>query len=75
MPVVTIENRSFITASGEDAVDLLQSLITTDLALVQPGEAWPGALLTPQGKILFEFLVSRPMTACCWRRQRRMPTR
>jgi folate-binding protein YgfZ len=59
MPVVTIENRSFITASGEDAVDLLQSLITTDLALVQPGEAWPGALLTPQGKILFEFLVSR----------------
>lgn len=59
MPVVTIENRSFVTASGEDAVDLLQSLITTDLALVQPGEAWPGALLTPQGKILFEFLVSR----------------
>jgi folate-binding protein YgfZ len=59
MPIVSVENRSLVTVTGEDAVELLQGLITTDLALVGTGEAWPGALLTPQGKILFELLVSR----------------
>jgi hypothetical protein len=59
MPAVTLDNRSFISVAGEDAEDLLQSIITTDLPQVQPGEIWPGALLTPQGKILFEFLIGR----------------
>ena len=59
MPAVTSDNRSFISVAGEDAEDLLQSIITTDLNLVPAGEAWPGALLTPQGKILFEFLIGR----------------
>lgn len=59
MPAVTLDNRSFISVTGDDAEDLLQGIITTDLALVKHGEAWPGALLTPQGKILFEFLVGR----------------
>jgi hypothetical protein len=59
MPAVTLDNRSFISVTGEDAEDLLQGIITTDLPLVKHGEAWPGALLTPQGKILFEFLIGR----------------
>ena len=59
MPAVTSDNRSFISIAGDNAEDLLQSIITTDLSLVPAGEAWPGALLTPQGKILFEFLIGR----------------
>ena len=59
MPTITLQNRNLIAVSGDDAFDLLQNLITTDLTLVNQGEAWPGALLTPQGKILFEFLVMR----------------
>jgi folate-binding protein YgfZ len=59
MPIVKLDHRSQIAITGEDAFELLQNLITTDLALVGAGEAWPGALLTPQGKILFEFLVAR----------------
>ena len=59
MPVVTIDNRGLISIAGEDAEDLLQNIITTDLSLVAAGEAWPGALLTPQGKILVEFLIGR----------------
>lgn len=59
MPAVTLDNRSFISVTGEDAEDLLQGIITTDLTLVNSGEAWPSALLTPQGKILFEFLIGR----------------
>ncbi len=59
MPAVTLDNRSLISVTGEDAEDLLQGIITTDVTLVPAHEAWPGALLTPQGKILFEFLIGR----------------
>ena len=59
MPAVTLDNRSLISATGDDAGDFLQNIITTDLTGLPSGEAWPGALLTPQGKILFEFLVGR----------------
>ncbi|UVC10578.1 folate-binding protein YgfZ [Rhizobium sp. TH2] len=59
MPQTTLENRTFIAVAGPEAEDFLQAIITTDLPSVGPGEAWPGALLTPQGKIMFEFLIAR----------------
>lgn len=59
MPIATLADRAFLRIGGADAEHFLQNLITTDLSQVPPGEAWPGALLTPQGKILFDFLVSR----------------
>lgn len=59
MPVVTLSGRSFVDVTGEEAESFLQNLITTDLAHLPDGEAWPGALLTPQGKIMFEFLIGR----------------
>ncbi|QFI65614.1 Folate-dependent protein for Fe/S cluster synthesis/repair in oxidative stress [Sinorhizobium alkalisoli] len=48
-----------IRVSGQDAEALLQGLVTTDIGSLAEGEASPGALLTPQGKIFFEFLISR----------------
>lgn len=54
-----LPDRAFIQIGGADAESFLQNLITTDLSTLGPGEAAPGALLTPQGKILFYFLVSR----------------
>ncbi|OCO98164.1 MULTISPECIES: folate-binding protein YgfZ [unclassified Ensifer] len=59
MPRVRLDDRALVAVSGKDAEDLLQGLITTDLDLLSPDEARPGALLTPQGKILFDFLISR----------------
>ncbi|MEI2297511.1 CAF17-like 4Fe-4S cluster assembly/insertion protein YgfZ [Ensifer sp. MJa1] len=59
MPRVRLDDRAIVTVSGKDAEDLLQGLITTDLDALAPDEAKPGALLTPQGKIFFEFLISR----------------
>ena len=59
MPRVRLDDRAIVSISGKDAEDLLQGLITTDLDALSPDEARPGALLTPQGKILFEFLISR----------------
>jgi folate-binding protein YgfZ len=40
--------------SGEDVVDFLQGLVTNDVAKALP--VWAG-LLTPQGKVLFDFII------------------
>ena len=57
MPAVTLKDRAFFNIGGQEAQSFLQGLLTTDIAKLPEGEAWPGALLTPQGKILFEFFV------------------
>ncbi|WP_137154045.1 folate-binding protein YgfZ [Rhizobium sp. FKL33] len=59
MPAVSLSDRAFISISGDDAEDFLQSIITTDLKALPEGEFRAGALLTSQGKILFDFLVAR----------------
>ncbi|WP_421594708.1 YgfZ/GcvT domain-containing protein [Shinella sp. M27] len=59
MPSVTLSGRAFLRLSGKDAEPFLQSLITTDLPSLPDGEIRPGALLTPQGKIFFDFLIRR----------------
>jgi len=59
MPSVSLDNRALILLSGPEAEHFLQNIITTDLDTVRQGEARPGALLSPQGKIMFDFLVSR----------------
>lgn len=52
-------DRSLIRVSGTGATDFLQNLITPDLDSLPDGEARAAALLTPQGKIMFEFLIWR----------------
>ncbi|MFB9951240.1 YgfZ/GcvT domain-containing protein [Rhizobium puerariae] len=59
MPATHLPTRSLIRISGKDAQDFLQGLITTDIDSLPENEARPGALLTPQGKILFDFLIWR----------------
>ena len=59
MPTARLDDRTLISVSGPDAEHFLQNIITLDLETLKEGEARPAALLTPQGKILFDFLVSR----------------
>jgi folate-binding protein YgfZ len=59
MPFALLKDRALISVSGPDAEHFLQNILTTDLDTLGVGEAKPGALLTPQGKILFDFLISR----------------
>lgn len=59
MPIVRFPDRALILVAGEDAEHFLQNILTTDLSALAEDEARPGALLTPQGKILFDFLVSK----------------
>jgi folate-binding protein YgfZ len=59
MPTACLADRALVSVSGPDAEHFLQNLLTVDLDNLDAGEARPGALLTPQGKILFDFLISR----------------
>jgi folate-binding protein YgfZ len=62
MTTVHLANRTIVSVSGPDAEHFLQNILTTDLDKLAAGFAKPGALLTPQGKILFDFLISRSGT-------------
>ncbi len=59
MPIIRLDDRALITVAGADAETLLQNVVTPDLTSLGQGAAKPGALLTPQGKILFDFLIAR----------------
>ncbi|WP_027057670.1 YgfZ/GcvT domain-containing protein [Mesorhizobium loti] len=59
MPFALLKDRALISVSGPDAEHFLQNILTTDLDALTAGEAKPGALLAPQGKIMFDFLISR----------------
>ncbi len=59
MPIARLEDRAVITVAGPEAEHFLQNILTVDVEALADGEVKPGALLTPQGKILFDFLISR----------------
>lgn len=50
--------RTVLRVSGEDARHFLHNLVTSDVETLKVGEARFAALLTPQGKILFDFFVA-----------------
>lgn len=52
-----LADRSVITISGPDTREFLQRVITTDMGRLDPDAILPGALLTPQGKIVADFLI------------------
>jgi folate-binding protein YgfZ len=54
MRATTLADRAVVRLSGEDVGGFLQGLVTSDVAGTLP--VW-AALLTPQGKCLFDFLV------------------
>ncbi len=54
-----LPDRGVISVSGEDATPFLHGLVTQTIDTLKPGDATYAALLTPQGKVLFDFLVLR----------------
>jgi len=54
-----LEDRAVVSVSGADETSFLQGLLTNDVERLEPGQARYAALLTPQGKILFDMIVVR----------------
>src|ERR1700728_1402627 len=58
MKAAFLPDRGVVKVSGSDARDFLNGLVTTDMTLLRPGFGRFGALLTPQGKIILDFLIT-----------------
>ena len=54
---IRLSLRGVICISGPDTRSFLQELVTNDVEKVRPGHAVYAALLTPQGKYLFDFFM------------------
>ena len=52
-----LSDRSVLEIAGEERASFLQGLITNDVAGLGAGEACFAGLLSPQGKILFDFFA------------------
>ena len=55
--IALLPSRAVISISGEEASTFLNGLITADMDQVDAGAPAYGALLAPQGKILFDFFI------------------
>ena len=59
MKATFLPDRGVVQVSGADARKFLNGLVTTDVTKLHPGAARFGALLTPQGKIIVDFLITQ----------------
>lgn len=57
MHAALLPDRGVVKVAGEDARRWLGNLVTIDMGRVAPGAPRFGALLTPQGKIIADFIV------------------
>ncbi|MFZ5735142.1 MAG: YgfZ/GcvT domain-containing protein [Pseudomonadota bacterium] len=58
MKAAFLPDRGVVKVSGVDARHLLNGLVTSDVSEIAPGTARFAALLTPQGKIIVDFLIT-----------------
>jgi hypothetical protein len=55
--IIILKNRGLIAIDGEDSKEYLQNIITNDINKVSNSSSVFAALLSPQGKYLFDFFV------------------
>lgn len=56
--IAELTDRAVVALSGPESREFLQGLVTNDVKAVAPGRPLYAALLTPQGKILFDFIIT-----------------
>ncbi len=59
MPITEITNRLCLNVSGADAKSFVQGLITNDLNKLDHQDALYSCFLTPQGKFLYDFIITK----------------
>ena len=55
--VSILNNRSVIEISGKDSLLFLNNIISSDLEKINHEESFITTILSPQGKILFDFFI------------------
>lgn len=63
MQTAFLPDRGVVKVVGDDARTFLDGLFTSDMAKVAPGAPRFAALLTPQGKIIVDFIVAEAPAA------------
>jgi tRNA-modifying protein YgfZ len=63
MKAALLSDRGVVKVAGEGARNFLHGLVTTDTLTLAPGTARFTALLTPQGKIIADFLMTEAAAA------------
>lgn len=63
MQAALLPDRGVVKVCGDDARHFLNGLLTNDAAKVAPGRPRFAALLTPQGKIIVDFIVAEAPAA------------
>jgi folate-binding protein YgfZ len=58
MQAALLPDRGVVKVAGDDARRFLNGLATNDIGKVGPGKARYAALLTPQGKIIVDFIIA-----------------
>lgn len=64
MTIAELKSRALVRIGGEDWRGFLQGLLTQDVETLADGEARFAALLTPQGKLLFDLFVIGTADGC-----------
>lgn len=57
--IARLADRGVVSVTGRDSEKLLQGLVTNDIEGLRNGAARHAGLLSPQGKILFDFFIVR----------------
>src|SRR5258708_17297034 len=65
MKAALLPDRGVVKVAGDDARKFLNGLVTSDIAKVTPEAASFAALLTPQGKIIVDFILAEAPPADC----------
>lgn len=58
MKAAILSDRGVVKVAGDDAGKFLNGLVTADMAKVAPAQPAFAALLTPQGKIIVDFIIA-----------------
>ena len=60
---IYLKNRKVLKVSGLNCIGFLNNIFTLDISKLKPFETRPSALLSPQGRVLFDILVSLDFTS------------
>ena len=63
--IASLPDRALLSVTGRDAVSWLDGLITQTVDGMTPGDLRHGALLSPQGRLLADFVIQRTDDGLC----------